>query len=163
MAKRRKDQSPSSIKLKQADRSAPTEKTLLQLADDRGLFAQAKEREDAIAKKARTTGTPTLRRIKDDDDDEGDDEAELPPTVERVLETLLWSISLTMLHFTFDVLVQHQYSIDRVVWSKVCVRAGQAFLGGLKESELPRPSHALLTSMLVARSLRHARLRPPPA
>lgn len=129
MAKRRKDQPASSIKLKQADRSAPIEKTLLQLADERGLFAQAKEREDAIAKKS--AKTPVLRRVKD----EADDEAGLPPTVERVLETLLWAMSLAILHFTFDVLVQHQYSVDRVVWPKVCARSGQALVGELETSQ----------------------------
>ena len=123
MARKRKE-SPSRIKLKHADRSGPTEKTLLQLAEERGLFDEAKKREDDIAKKA--IKIPAPKRIKEE---EADDELALPPAVDRALETLLWAVSLTMLHFTLDVLVQHQYSIDRIVWPKVCARAAQALLG----------------------------------
>ncbi|KAL2020809.1 hypothetical protein VTK56DRAFT_7902 [Thermocarpiscus australiensis] len=122
MARRRKDQSPSTIKLKQPDRSAPTEKTLLQLAEERGLFDQAKRRQDALEEKAART---TASRPSENEEH---NEQELPPAVERVLDTLLWAISLTMLHFTLDVLVQHQYSMDRVVWPKVLSRTGQALL-----------------------------------
>ncbi|SPQ26184.1 f78e3a27-f1e0-46e1-abde-d39187675815 [Thermothielavioides terrestris] len=126
MARRRRDQSPSNLKLKQPDRSGPTEKTLLQLAEERGLFEQAKKREDEIGKKA---GKTAISRPAGDEDG---DEAGLPPAVERVLETLLWAVSLAMLHFTLDVLVHHQYSIDRIVWPKVWARFGQAlFVFGL--------------------------------
>lgn len=128
MARKRRDKSPSGIELKHPDRSGPTEKTLLQLAEERKLFEQAKKRQDAIRKK----------QAKDaDGGDGGDDGPGLPPAVERVLETLLWSVSLSMLHFTLDVLVQHQYSVDKVVWSKVCLRTSQALLGKLDIYSLP--------------------------
>lgn len=126
MARRRRERSPSNLKLKQPDRSGPSEKTLLQLAEERGLFDQAKKREDEIENKACPVPIPRPPKNGEEDDDE---EAGLPPTVERVLETLLWSVSLSMLHFTLDVLVQHQYSVDSIVWPKVWMRFGQALLG----------------------------------
>ncbi|KAK4149136.1 hypothetical protein C8A00DRAFT_19142 [Chaetomidium leptoderma] len=129
MARRRRERSPSEIKLKQPDRSDPTEKTLLQLADERGLFEQAKKREDEIGKKAAPSRIPRPPKYDDDgDDDDDDDEVGLPPGVERVFETLLWSVSLAMLHVTLDVLVQHQYSVDRILWPKIWMRFGQALL-----------------------------------
>jgi hypothetical protein len=131
MARRRGERSAAEIKLKQPDRSGPTEKTLLQLAEERGLFAQAKQREDEIAKEAARIRIPKPQ--KDGGEDE-DDEVGLSPTAERMLETLLWSMSLAMLHFTLDVLVQHQYSIDRIVWPNVCMRFVQALLGELSSS-----------------------------
>ncbi|KAK4097495.1 hypothetical protein N658DRAFT_433936 [Parathielavia hyrcaniae] len=126
MARKREKQSASDIKLEKPDRSGPSEKTLLQLAEERGLFDQVKQREDEIANKA--TRIPTSSRPQTAGHGARDSEAGLPPGVERVMETLLWSVSLAMLHFTFDVLVQHQYSIDSIVWPKVCMRSGEAFL-----------------------------------
>lgn len=117
------------IKLRQPDRSGPSEKTLLQIAEERGLFAQAdqkeKENEDASRKRALPKSVVRVRQEEDDDDDA------LSPTAERVLETMLWTVSLAMLHFTLDVLVQHQYSIDQVQWPQVCIRAVQALMGEL--------------------------------
>lgn len=126
MARKRRELSSSKIKLRTPDRSGPTEKTLLQLAEERGLFDQARKREDAIGKKVPGRAFPTPA--------EGDheDETGLPPGVERVLDTLLWAVSLSMLHFTLDVLVQHQFSIDRVVWPKAVMRTAQALLGKLE-------------------------------
>jgi hypothetical protein len=126
MARRRRERSPSNLKLKQPDRSGPSEKTLLQLAEERGLFDQAKKREDEIEKKAAPVPIPRPPKNKEEDDDE---EAGLPPTVERAFETVLWSVSLSMLHFTLDVLVQNQYSVDSIVWPNVWMRFGQALLG----------------------------------
>ncbi|KAL1841563.1 hypothetical protein VTJ49DRAFT_6936 [Mycothermus thermophilus] len=120
MARRRKE-SPSNIKLKQPDRSGPTEKTLLQLAEERGLFAQAQNKKEIGKKHAITKDKES--KTNGDDDEEG-----LPPTAERVLETILWSMSLAMLHFTLDVLVHHQYSVHAIVWSAVCRRFAQALL-----------------------------------
>jgi hypothetical protein len=126
MARRRRERSPSGIKLEQPDRSGPTETTLLELANERGLFAQAKKREAELGRK--TALTPIPRPPKDEEGDD-DDEAGLPPAAERVLETLLWSVSLAMLHFTLDVLVHQQYSVDSIVWPRVWMRFGQALLG----------------------------------
>ncbi|KAH6612343.1 hypothetical protein B0J18DRAFT_447515 [Chaetomium sp. MPI-SDFR-AT-0129] len=131
MARRRQDKTPSSIKLQQPDRSGPTEKTLLELADERGLFEQAQKHEREIRKEAAPIPIPRAQKIKTGDakrETDDDDETGFSPGVERVFETVLWSVSLATLHFTFDVLVQHQYNVDSVVWPKVWARFGQAVL-----------------------------------
>jgi len=119
MAKKRREKDASDIKLKQPDRSGPTEQTLLQIVESKKLFQQAEERRAALAKKQ-----------KKEDGDEEEDGPSLPPRVERIMESLLWTISLGMLHFTLDVLVQHQYAID-INWWTVISRAFQAFLGNI--------------------------------
>ncbi|KAI0191558.1 hypothetical protein F4808DRAFT_463979 [Astrocystis sublimbata] len=112
MVKTRKERKAAEdIKLAQPDRSAPTEETLLNLAQERNLFDQA-DRHPANRRKAGGS--------RDDDD------AELSPTAERFMETLLWTVSLAMLNFTFDVLVQHQYAMD-VSWPQIISRALVAF------------------------------------
>ncbi|KAL2271961.1 hypothetical protein VTJ83DRAFT_1332 [Remersonia thermophila] len=130
MARRRKE-SPSNIKLKQPDRSGPTEKTLLQLAEEQGLFAQAQKREQEIGNNKKKKHASTKEKgsdVSNDDDGKEEEEEGLPPTAERVLETMLWSMSLAMLHFTLDVLVHHQYSIHAIVWPAVLRRFVQALL-----------------------------------
>ncbi|KAK1751270.1 hypothetical protein QBC47DRAFT_307724 [Echria macrotheca] len=119
MARKRKE-SPSRLKLKQPNRSGPSEETLIELAEKRGLFAQAKQKEDANKK-----ASPAAKRVVEDPEDE---EMGLSPTAERILETILWTVSLAMLHFTLDVLVQNQYAMDRVQWPKVTARAFQALM-----------------------------------
>ena len=122
------------IKLRQPDRSGPSEKTLLEIAEDRGLFAQALEKEDANKRATRSqTGKADGGRRRDKDNDNDEDDA-LSPTAERIMETLLWTVSLAMLHFTLDVLVQHQFSVDRIQWPQVCIRAVQALTGELPSS-----------------------------
>ena len=125
MARRRRDKSPASIKLKHPDRDGPSEKTLLELAEQQGLFAKVQEGEAAL--KPKTTSKPTGAPHEESD--------ALPPIVERIFETLLWTISLTALHFTLDVLVQNQYAAE-ISWPKVISRAGQAFLGAFSLSPL---------------------------
>ncbi|KAK3301668.1 uncharacterized protein B0T15DRAFT_320730 [Chaetomium strumarium] len=123
MARKRKQKTESNgIELKEPDWSGPTEKTLLQLAEEKGLFGQAETREAEIEKKAVPATIPRTTEDVEDDD------AKLPPTVERVLETFLWTVSLSMLHFTLDVLVHNQYSVDRIVWPRIWMRFGQALL-----------------------------------
>ncbi|KAH8902869.1 hypothetical protein BR93DRAFT_886252 [Coniochaeta sp. PMI_546] len=114
MARRRRDKSPSGIKLTQPDRTGPSEQTLLDLAEQRGLFNKAQEREESI----RTKATPEAA---------AEDSEPLPPIVERIFETLLWTVSLSTLHFTLDVLVQNQYAAE-ISWPKIVTRSGQAFL-----------------------------------
>jgi hypothetical protein len=113
MARKRKEKTAGDIKLAQPDRSAPSEDTLLQLAQERGLFDQA-ERDPRNKVKVTV--------IKEDDGAEG-----LSPTAERVMDTILWTISLAMLHFMLDVLVQHQYAVA-IKWHEITVRTLQAFL-----------------------------------
>jgi hypothetical protein len=120
MARKRAEKSPADIKLKQPDRAAPTEQTLLQLAEQRNLFQEAQKRQEALGKSKPAS--------KDEDDAEG---PALSPTAERILETLLWTVCLATLHFTLDVLVHHQYAIsgDQIPWATVSKRTGVAWLG----------------------------------
>jgi hypothetical protein len=113
MARRHKERSAADIKLKRPDTAGPAEKTLLDLADQRGLFDKARRREQTLKGKS----TKTMDELEP-----------LPPVVERIFETLVWTINLSALHFTLDVLVQNQYAAE-MSWSKIVVRTGQAFLG----------------------------------
>lgn len=114
MARRNKDKGKASIKLGQPDRSAPTEQTLLGLAQERNLFEQAAERERQNQNRAN-----------------GDDVEEPPvlsPGAERWMEAMLWTVSLAMVHFTLDVLVQNQYGLE-VRYDAIAVRAGASWAG----------------------------------
>lgn len=136
MVRERKEKRAKNIKLKQPDRSGPTDKTLFDIANERNLFKQAaaKERKN---KRQNAEGS---------DDDEDDDEEEgIPPGAERILETLLYTVSLTMLHLTLDVLVQQQYAIE-IEWFKIIQRDLQALMGMLSVDLLAVP---LLNSLLT--------------
>lgn len=114
MARQRKEKSAKDIKLKHPDRSGPdpTEKTLLQLAEERQLFQQAQQREKQLGKK-------TPGNVKNED--------LLSPGEERFIEAVLYTATLAMVHFTFDVLVQHQYATE-IDWQTVCIRTALAWL-----------------------------------
>ncbi|KAI1338200.1 hypothetical protein F5Y15DRAFT_134997 [Xylariaceae sp. FL0016] len=97
MVQTRKDRKAAAqIKLAQPDRSAPSEKTLFDLAEDRQLFEKANAAH-----------------------------AELSPTADRIMDSILWSVSLSMLHFTLDVLVQHQYAVT-ISWPDITSRSALA-------------------------------------
>lgn len=117
MVRERKEKRAKNIKLKQPDRSGPTDKTLFDIANERDLFKQAaaKERQNK-------------RQNGQEDEDEDDEEEGLPPGAERILETMLYSVSLAMLHLTLDVLVQQQYALE-MEWFKIIQRALQALMG----------------------------------
>lgn len=129
MVRERKEKRAKNVKLKQPDRSGPTEKTLLDIANERDLFKQAAARE---------------RKNKggDEDDDEDDEDEGLPPAAERILETLLYTVSLAMLHLTFDVLVHQQYAIE-MDYFKIARRAIQALMGMLFLVFLRRPPSSI--------------------
>ncbi|KAI7788112.1 hypothetical protein LA080_013419 [Diaporthe eres] len=118
MVRERKEKRAKNIKLKQPDRSGPTEKTLFDIAQERNLFKQAAAKE---RKNKRQNG----EGVEDDEDD--DEEEGIPPGAERILETLLYTVSLTMLHLTLDVLVQQQYAIE-IEWFKIIQRDLQALM-----------------------------------
>ncbi|KAI3549826.1 hypothetical protein CPAR01_13691 [Colletotrichum paranaense] len=123
--KRVKD--PKGIPLAQPDRSAPSEATLLQMAQDRGLFKQADKdpRNKNLPKGAVRIDRPGS---EDSDDDEDDEEALLSPLMERIMDTLLWTVSLAMVHGTLDVLVQNQYAKE-IEWPNVFSRTLIALMG----------------------------------
>lgn len=134
MARQRKD--PNAIKLRQPDRSAPTEQTLLDLAQERNLFEQARQREKEKQQqqKGRSNSSAAKRR-KDDgsgsesgQEQEEQDPAVLSPGAERLLESVLWTSTLAMLHFTLDVLVQNQYGVV-VKWDVITIRTAIAWPG----------------------------------
>lgn len=118
--------------LAQPDRSGPDvdEHTLFKIAEQRQLFQQAAARE-----KQAKAAVKKIRIADGDGDadgsssDEYDDEVPtLSPGAERLLEAMLWTTSLAMLHFTFDVLVQHQYGTE-ILWRQICHRAVSAWAG----------------------------------
>ncbi len=115
----------SSIKLQQPDRTAPTEKTLLDFAGERSLFAQASARQRQLDKER---GVPP-RAEDGGDDSDANGGAAIAPLAERILDTLLWCASLATLHLTLDVLVQNQYAVA-IEWPVVVKRSIQA-LGGM--------------------------------
>lgn len=110
MARHRNSKAPK-IPLSQPDRSgpSPTQQTLLDIAEQRGILRDYAGKPDTASFESRVRG-------------EDDGEA----LVGRLGESALWSISLTMLHFTLDVLISHQYGADSIVWAQIVWRAVQA-------------------------------------
>lgn len=98
------------IPLAKPDRSASEagKATLLEIAAQRGLL---KKNEESSMNEA----------------DVGSG-ADLETPIGRLGEAIVSSISLTMLHFTFDVLVQHQYAVA-LSWRNIVNRSMQAFGG----------------------------------
>ncbi|KAK7733062.1 hypothetical protein SLS53_008391 [Cytospora paraplurivora] len=121
MARQRREKKAKDIQLRQPDRSGPTGKTLLQLAEERELFKLA----DAKQRNNRRQGQSQGIDEGDPNDEQHDDALSL--TAERVMETLLYSVTLTILHFTLDVLVQQQYAED-IDWYNIAERTIQALM-----------------------------------
>jgi hypothetical protein len=115
---KRKD---AKIKLAQPNRSGPdpSQETLLEIAEKRGLLKAQQAAEEGL-------------------DESGE------PLVGRLGESLLWSISLTMLHFTLDVLVANQYAVA-IKWPALVARTAQAFPSTLQSS----PSRPTLTGPVI--------------
>ncbi|KAI1172954.1 hypothetical protein F4777DRAFT_482243 [Nemania sp. FL0916] len=110
---RKERKGTAGIRLSQPDRSGPSEQTLLDIAQERQLFEQV----DQLA--ARRREPKREGKAGDGDSDGG---AQLSPTADRIADALLWTVSLAMLHFTLDVLVQHQYAVE-ISWSQIASRA----------------------------------------
>ncbi|ROV88313.1 hypothetical protein VMCG_10496 [Cytospora schulzeri] len=132
MARQRKEKKAKDVKLRQPDRSGPTEKTLLQLAEEMELFKQADAKKRKITRQEEAKGETGLDgEINEETDEElaedFQDDDGLSSTAERVMETLLYSVCLAMLHFTLDVLVQRQYG-ETINWYNIVERATQAFM-----------------------------------
>lgn len=117
-------ESSAGIKLAHPDRSGPTEKTLIDWAQERKLFDQAETRQRALPKKTSNELPANAIKVKIAEGEA----AEQPTTGERVLEAVLWSFSLCMLHFTLDVLVQTQFASE-FTWAVVVTRTLRAFVG----------------------------------
>ncbi|CAK7219025.1 hypothetical protein SBRCBS47491_003707 [Sporothrix bragantina] len=123
----------ANIRLAQPDRTAPAGKTLLDLAGEQNLFQQADARQRQLNKERGVnlnTGLPKKAESEEDSGDDGDDddddgEPTISPFAERILDTALWCVSIAMLHFTLDVLVQNQYAI-KIEWPVIIRRSLQA-------------------------------------
>ncbi|KAK3180274.1 hypothetical protein K4F52_008360 [Lecanicillium sp. MT-2017a] len=127
---------PETIVLEHPNRDGPRvgEKTLFELAEERRLMQQADARRAANrASKAANTRRASLATssVASGSDEGREDSVDgdvptLSPTAERALEASLWTVSLAMLHFTFDVLVQHQYGTE-INWGEIGQRTLQAW------------------------------------
>jgi hypothetical protein len=114
------------IKLVQPDRSAPKGKTLLDFAGEQNLFQQADARQKQLNKaRAKEAGEVEEDSESEDGEDDDDEATTVSPRAERILDTILWCVSLAMLHFTLDVLVQNQYAVE-IEWHVVIKRSLQA-------------------------------------
>ena len=111
----------ASLKLQHPDLSGPSEATLLDLAQERNLFNKADRKQ---AKRLRGQ----VGSDADDEDEEEEEDLGIPPAVDRIMEAILWSVSLAMLHFAFDVLVQRQFAME-ISWPQIVTRSLQAWLG----------------------------------
>ncbi|KAG5932520.1 hypothetical protein E4U53_001289 [Claviceps sorghi] len=100
------------IPLRQPDRAGPLPKTLLEIASQHDLAGRAAQREDQLARQRRTAA--------------GRGDAVLSSRAEHMLEAALWTVTIAMLHFTFDVLVQNQYGRE-MDWPAVVVRTVRAW------------------------------------
>ncbi|KAF3765221.1 hypothetical protein M406DRAFT_331529 [Cryphonectria parasitica EP155] len=127
MARQRKEKKAKDIKLRQPDRSAPTDKTLLQIAEERNLFNMADQQQLKNNKTKVAVGEQKEgRQMKaEGGEEEGDSDNVLPPSADRFMETILYAVCLAMLHFTLDYLVQHQYAME-IEMHKIITRAIQA-------------------------------------
>ncbi|KAK6822880.1 deacetylase-like protein [Apiospora arundinis] len=103
------EKTPAGIKLSHPDRSGPTDTTLLDWATERKLFDEADARQRALGGGKKTAAAPAAGEPvyvgKRED-------AVLTTTADRILEAMLWTVSLCTLHFTLDVLVQQQYAVN---------------------------------------------------
>ncbi len=129
---------PETIVLEHPDRDGPRigEKTLFELADERRLLQQADARmaanraSKAVKTRKLSLDAPSVASGSDEgvEDSVDGDVPTLSPTAERALEASLWTVSLAMLHFTFDVLVQHQYGTE-INWGEIGQRTVRAWAG----------------------------------
>lgn len=115
------------------DRSGPgvDQQTLFKIAEQRQLFQQAaaREKQNGIKSKTIRVGREDDAESSSGSESDGDDDVPtLSPAAERILEAMLWTVSLATLHFTFDVLVQHQYGTE-IYWLQIVQRAFSAWAG----------------------------------
>lgn len=122
MARQRKEKKAKDIKLRQPDRTGPTEKTLLQFAEDKNLFKMAE------AQQRKNKGQSQDAEEEGADGEEGEGRDVLSSSADRLMDTLLYAVCLAMLHFTLDFLVQHQYAME-IDYKKLVERAVQALMG----------------------------------
>ncbi|KAG6076454.1 hypothetical protein E4U15_005136 [Claviceps sp. LM218 group G6] len=132
----------NNVPLRQPDRTGPSEATLLEIADQRGLFQQAAKRERELSGTKSGKSTPAggddseSDTASDSDSDSSgnskrnskidNDESLISPRAERILDAALWTVTIAMVHFTLDVLVHNQYARE-MEWSAMAVRTCRAW------------------------------------
>ncbi|KAG6099624.1 hypothetical protein E4U30_006286 [Claviceps sp. LM220 group G6] len=132
----------NNVPLRQPDRTGPSEATLLEIADQRGLFQQAAKRERELSGTKSGKSTPAggddseSDTASDSDSNSGgnskrnskidNDEPLISPRAERILDAALWTVTIAMVHFTLDVLVHNQYARE-MEWSAMAVRTCRAW------------------------------------
>lgn len=123
MVRQRKEKKAKDLKLRQPDRTGPTEKTLLQLAEERNLFDMADKQQRKNTKPEGPEGADKFEDKNRDGDGGG-----LSSSADRVMDTLLYAVCLAMLHFTLDYLIQQQYAME-MDYKKITERTFQALMG----------------------------------
>lgn len=108
------EQTLDDLILSHPTRARPDGKTLFQLADERQV-----ELDRASGKEPRVTRIPVETQPEKDGDWEFMSDDPLGPWGDAVL----YGSSLSMLHFTLDVLVYNQYRQD-IVWKEIWTRTG---------------------------------------
>jgi hypothetical protein len=110
------DQTDAPYELAQPDRSGPKGKTLFEIAAERQaeLEKEGFYERNPPPKKAKGEGSYS-EFLSDDEDDE---------PIGPVGEAFVWGISLAMLHFTFDVMVFHQYR-QTIEWGTIFAKTGK--------------------------------------
>ncbi len=113
------EQPQPGIELAQPDRSGPKGKTLFELAEERqGLLDKGKPFPKA------TINTPS----RDDDTHKANIVEEIDEPIGPLGQAVFFTSTLAMLHFTLDVLVQHQYKQD-IEWGTIVRRTGMVVPG----------------------------------
>ncbi|KAG5914920.1 hypothetical protein E4U61_005207 [Claviceps capensis] len=157
----------NNVPLRQPDRTGPSEATLLEIADQRGLFQQVAKRErelsatksgkstpdgsdDSDGNRKRISNSNSAKNSKSNSDNDG---PLISPRAERILDAALWTVTIAMVHFTLDVLVHNQYARE-MEWSAMAVRTCRAW-GGIyntkqsTESYFPHTHHVADRTHLV--------------
>lgn len=139
------------IKLAQPDRSGPKAKTLLEIAEEKNALLEKGQpfpKSKAPPRPANGEGEGEGAAAAGDDDD----------PFGQVGDAILYSTTLTMLHFTLDVLVYNQYS-QGIVWAEAFRRAAVAFpimcvsvymTHGETAAKFPLPRQLLFLAISVA-------------
>ncbi|KAG5941462.1 hypothetical protein E4U59_001756 [Claviceps monticola] len=128
----------NNVPLRQPDRTGPCEATLLEIADQRGLFQQAAKRERELSATKSGKSTPDGGDVSDDNSKRNSNSAKnsksnsdndgplISPRAERILDAALWTVTIAMVHFTLDVLVHNQYARE-MEWSAMAIRTCRAW------------------------------------
>jgi hypothetical protein len=109
------DQSKAPYELGLPDRSGPKGKTLYEIAAERQAELEKEGFYEKNPPPSKASGEGSYSEFLSDEDDE---------PIGPVGEAFVWGISLAMLHFTFDVMVFHQYR-QEIEWGTIMRKTGK--------------------------------------